>query len=382
LIQEAVDQVRRRAIHRRSEGSAVPPVVGTRSDRFYLPQLDGLRFVAFFAVFVCHFPISSKWSRVPWVSAIADAGAYGVDLFFCLSSFLITALLLQEQAREGRARIGAFWIRRALRIWPLYFVVVAIAVVITHPPGWYTRSLLTFTTNWALLHQSYDSSLNILWSLAFEEQFYVAWPLLFVLLAGRRLPLVAATLIGSTVIVRTHLLGGTLTADAVWSHPLGRLEPFALGIVLAWGWSRWRSAPRPTLPGWTGVAIVAIGWAAVIALLRFGTPVGNVGALPPLWAYSTVDLILAIMLGVVLMARGGLLAHPIPVYLGRISFGLYIFHQAVAQGVPLHVDVPWPLRLGLTLALTLCLAALSYVLLERPFLRLKTRFTYVRSAPV
>lgn len=148
LIQEAVDQVRRRAIRRRSEGSAVPPVAGTRSDRFYLPQLDGLRFVAFFAVFVCHFPISSKWSRVPWVSAIADAGAYGVDLFFCLSSFLITALLLQEQAREGRARIGAFWIRRALRIWPLYFVVVAIAVVITPPPGWYTRSLLTFTTNW------------------------------------------------------------------------------------------------------------------------------------------------------------------------------------------------------------------------------------------
>jgi len=120
----------------------------------------------------------------------------------------------------------------------------------------------------------------------------------------------------------------------------------------------------------------------VFALLRFGTPVGNVGALPPLWAYSTVDLILAIMLGVVLMARGGLLAHPIPVYLGRISFGLYIFHQAVAQGVLLHVDVPWPLRLGLTFALTLCLAALSYVLLERPFLRLKTRFTYVRSAPV
>jgi peptidoglycan/LPS O-acetylase OafA/YrhL len=82
------------------------------------------------------------------------------------------------------------------------------------------------------------------------------------------------------------------------------------------------------------------------------------------------------------MFGGGLLAHPIPVYLGRISFGLYIFHQAVAQGVLLHVDVPWPLRLGLTLALTLCLAALSYVLLERPFLRLKMRFTYVRSAPV
>lgn len=375
-MQEAVGEVPR------SGGSAVPLAVGSRSDRFYLPQLDGLRFVAFFAVFVCHFPISSKWSLVPWVSAIADAGAYGVDLFFCLSSFLITALLLQEQAREGRARIGAFWIRRALRIWPLYFAVVAIAVVTTHPPGWYTRSLLTFTTNWALLHRSYDSSLNILWSLAFEEQFYLVWPLLFVLLAGRRLPLVAAALIAGSVIVRTHLLDGTLTADALWSHPLARLEPFALGIVLAWGWSRWHSAPRVALPAWMGISILAIGWVAVTVLLRFGTQVGNVGALPPLWAYSTVDVILAIMLGVVLMAGGGLLAHPILVYLGRISFGLYIFHQAVAQGVLLHVDVPWPLRLGLSFALTLCLAAVSYVLLERPFLRLKARFTYVRSAPV
>ncbi|HWW95633.1 MAG TPA: acyltransferase family protein, partial [Vicinamibacteria bacterium] len=74
------------------------------ADRFYLPQLDGLRFVAFLAVFVCHFLHSAGRVPSPWESAIANAGAFGVDLFFILSSFLITSLLLREQAREGRVR--------------------------------------------------------------------------------------------------------------------------------------------------------------------------------------------------------------------------------------------------------------------------------------
>jgi peptidoglycan/LPS O-acetylase OafA/YrhL len=94
-------------------------------------------------------------------------------------------------------------------------------------------------------------------------------------------------------------------------------------------------------------------------------------------------LILASMLGVVLVAGGGLLAHPVLVYLGRISYGLYVFHLAVIQEVILQLgDMSWPLRLGSSLGLTLGLAALSYAWLEEPFLRLKARFTYVQSAPL
>ena len=350
-------------------------------DRFYLPQLDGLRFVAFLAVFVCHFLHSAGRVSSPWESAIADAGAFGVDLFFILSSFLITSLLLREQAREGRARIGAFWVRRALRIWPLYFTVVAVAVVITRPPAWYVLGLLTFTTNWALVHRMYDSPLNVLWSLALEEQFYLAWPLCLALLRGRGLPAVALGLIGTALFSRARLLDdlGSLTDYALFIHPLGRLEPLALGILLAWGWSRWRSS-RALRPKWTGVAAVAIGWAAVTGLIRFGTDAGTVLFWPSMWVYPAVDLILASMLGVVLVAGGGLLAHPVLVYLGRISYGLYVFHQVAIGEVLLQLGgVPWPLRLGLSLGLTVGLAALSYAWLEEPFLRLKARFTYVQS---
>jgi peptidoglycan/LPS O-acetylase OafA/YrhL len=271
----------------------------------------------FFAVFVCHFLHSAGGVPSPWESAIASAGAFGVDLFFILSSFLITSLLLREQAREGRARIGAFWVRRALRIWPLYFTVVAVAVVITRPPTWYTIGLLTFSTNWALVHRMYESSLNVLWSLALEEQFYLAWPLCLALLRGRGLPAVALGLIGTSVFSRARLLDelGSLTDVALWIHPLGRLEPLALGILLAWGWSRWRSS-RALRPKWTGVAAVAIGWAAVTGLIRFGTDAGTVLFWPSMWVYPAVDLILASMLGVVLVAGGGLLAHPVLVISG------------------------------------------------------------------
>ncbi len=357
------------------------PIMG---DRFYLPQLDGLRFVAFFAVFVCHFLGRARLDLSPWASAIAEAGAFGVDLFFILSSFLITTLLLQEQAREGRVGVGAFWVRRALRIWPLYFTIVSIVVVITHPPGWYATSLLTFTTNWALVHRMYDSSLNLVWSLALEEQFYLAWPLLLALLGGRGLPAVAVCLIGGSLVMRARLLAslGSLTDLGVWVHPLGRLEPLALGILLAWGWSRWRS-PWPARPPWTGIVAVALGWAAVTGLIRFGTETGTVFTWPPLWAYPAVDLILARMLGVVLMAGGGLLALPVLVYLGRVSYGLYVFHLMVIEWPILQLGgMRWPLRLTLSFGLTLGLAALSYALLERPFLRLKARFTCVPSAPV
>jgi peptidoglycan/LPS O-acetylase OafA/YrhL len=367
---------------RRESPGPLPP--SDRGDRFYLPQLDGLRFVAFFAVFVHHALGRSRQEPPPWASAIGEAGGFGVDLFFILSSFLITALLLQEQARQGRARVGAFWVRRALRIWPLYFTVVSIAVVVTHPPGWYATSLLTFTLNWALVHRMYDSSLNILWSLAFEEQFYLAWPLLFALLGGRGLPAVAVCLIGGSLVMRASLLAslGSLAVHGVWVYPFGRFEPFALGILLAWGWSRWRRS-WPARPACVGIVAVALGWAALTGLIRLATEAGITMAWPPVWAYLVADLILAGILGVVLMAGGGFLAHPVLVYLGRISYGLYVFHLMVIDWlIPRLGGAYWPLRVTLSFGLTLGLAALSYALLERPFLRLKARFTYVRSAPV
>ena len=107
--------------------------------RFYQPELDGLRFYAFAGVFVCHtLPVGDLFYRrlrlpIPWLwAAVVRSGGEGVDLFFALSAFLITSLLLSEREQTGGISLRRFYIRRALRIWPLYFLVVALGVVFAH----------------------------------------------------------------------------------------------------------------------------------------------------------------------------------------------------------------------------------------------------------
>src|SRR5260370_38223700 len=104
--------------------------------QFYLPQLDGLRLVAFLGVFVFHFLQSARRPLSPALIAVAEAGAFGVDLFFILSSFLITSLLLREQASEGQIHVRAFWVRRALRTWPLSSLFVRVFLLLSRPPAW------------------------------------------------------------------------------------------------------------------------------------------------------------------------------------------------------------------------------------------------------
>src|SRR5216684_1395358 len=116
--------------------------------RFYLPQLDGLRFLAFASVFLAH----GMWGTPrPWLARLQPVGNFGVDLFFVLSSYLLTTLLLREQAATGRIDVVAFWIRRGLRIWPLYLVCVAVIAAGTSLSWWYLLGMATFTFNWQVV---------------------------------------------------------------------------------------------------------------------------------------------------------------------------------------------------------------------------------------
>ncbi len=132
----------------------VLPMVPSNQRRFYFPELDGLRFYAFLGVFVCHtLPVGAAFYRglhlpLPgfW-SALVDAGASGVDLFFVLSAFLITSLLIREREATGGISLRLFYIRRVLRIWPLYLLVLMLGIVFAHRaitqshPWYYDQSL-------------------------------------------------------------------------------------------------------------------------------------------------------------------------------------------------------------------------------------------------
>src|ERR1700688_3352464 len=159
---------------------------------FYRPELDVLRFFAFLGVYVVHivdYPIEFlEQHHVPHTlaqatMAMATGGAYGVDVFFILSAYLITELLLREKETMGHLNVPAFYLRRVLRIWPLYFLALLIAAYVPffNPHGEfgprYVTAFLLFMGNWSFVWFGWITSVAVpLWSVSVEEQFYLFWP--------------------------------------------------------------------------------------------------------------------------------------------------------------------------------------------------------------
>ena len=173
-------------------------------DRVYFPELDGMRFIAFLLVYLFHqgipWPVLARLVGDTATRRLQENGGYGVQLFFILSGYLITTLLLREEARYGRIALRAFWIRRILRIWPLYYLIVLIGFFVIFPfgPQFTVASFLAtlkthflpfvlFLGNWSMLliNPIPSDSLSVLWSVCVEEQFYLIVPLLIALVMPR-----------------------------------------------------------------------------------------------------------------------------------------------------------------------------------------------------
>ena len=357
-------------------GPGRPPPI--QAPEGYKPELDGLRFLAFLVVFVHHaLPNgAAEWVRYVGPAAglaagLARAGRFGVDLFFVLSSYLITALLQRELAQTGTLSIGAFYVRRCLRIWPLYFAFVFAVFAVDLRWGGgallrvYGPGFLTFTGNWSIVRHGFpDSALGILWSISVEEQFYLLWPPLLLLVGPRRMVPTALLLWAAGFAARAVMVAGGAPFQVTWCSSFSHLDAIALGVLAA--------ARPPQRQGW-----MAPAGAAVMALspwLLAGSP-----ALEVLLGYP-LEMGGAFL---VVVGAGGsrLLARPALVWLGRVSYGLYVFHQLVLRTVVGLTGMPFALRTLLSFALTVLLAALSYTFLESPFLRLKRRFSVVESRP-
>lgn len=355
--------------------------------RFYQPELDGLRFFAFLAVFVSHaFP--QDWSvyeaaglpRVlSYVAARAVAsGGNGVPLFFVLSSYLITTLLLREHEREGVIRLRDFYARRALRIWPLYFVFI-IGVLLLAPRGSAAAMQVTalpvyllFLANWSfLLPAAYSSAgvAGVLWSVSVEEQFYALWPLALKRFGVSSVARVAFVMVGVAWVVRAGMEAAGASLTALWLNTFAWLDAIGAGALLAVVF--YRRLPR-------------LGVASRLALLAAGAGAWVVGSC--LYVLGLPFTLLALMNigGAVLLlcgALGGdlLTSRPL-VFLGRISYGLYVYHAAALYFSEwlFHDTMS---RAAFGLALTTAVAVASYYVIELPFLNLKKRFTHVQSRP-
>src|SRR5579859_1728571 len=367
--------------------------------RFYAPELDALRFFAFFGVFIFHaaprtMDFYAAAGCPEWLSklliSIFGAGAYGVDLFFALSAYLITSLLLRERANTGRVDVRGFYLRRILRIWPLYLSFVAFAAVAArflpgqNLPAQYVAGYSLLAGNWIYVFYGLPASFAIpLWTVTIEEQFYLAWPLA-IRKASRQA--IAAMAVGILLVANVWRLRLAVTAaplDSMEYNTFTRLDPIALGVLIALYGNR-----LPMWRRWQRIALLTAGVVTGVATYGFcvsaNPPRVSSGAMA-LGHSLTAVASAAIMLSV-LRSSNGFLRNETLLYLGKISYGLYVVHEFAHFCAQRLLPAATPLRVmaqsALGLALTVLLAAASYRWLESPFLRLKERFAHVQSRPV
>lgn len=359
--------------------------VTTTASAFYRPELDVLRFFAFLAVFVHHCFAKNPGPYVhwgvpetvaSWLAAAVTAGSYGVDLFFVLSAYLITELLRREQLQNGRLDVWAFYARRSLRIWPLYYsFLIAATFVVPHLlPGdslapRYFWSFVVFGGNWACaMWDSPSSVAGPLWSVSLEEQFYLTWPLLLAVFGFTRMPVLALGLFLVANAARVFLVLTEATLSGVWCNTLARLDPIACGAVVSMA-LRGRC---PDIRVRNRALLLSLGLVLLVLSGRWGARFGPKSLITyPAVAVGCTALLLGFLGSAMPGAVGRLLQ-----YLGRISYGLYVFHQ-----LAIHLLGHWGFRFPelpfAALVFTAVLAAASYRWLERPFLRLKMRLARV-----
>jgi peptidoglycan/LPS O-acetylase OafA/YrhL len=398
----AVESPDLRLVAKRPEPQVAALGARNTARRFYRPELDVLRFCAFCLVFIHHhFPSAAgeynphlgKWFALT-VSSISAAATYGVDIFLALCAYLITELLLREKERTGTVDVKWFYLRRTLRIWPLYLFFLALALATNglipneRVSGKAVVAFLLFSGNWwMMIAWRSVSVINPLWSLSVQEQFYFAWPPLVRNLGERGLLVAAGVMLFVSNSVRLAIFLAHVGSERyIKFNTFTRLDPIALGIiaaVLLRGRSPALSNVRRVL---LFVISFAVLWAAAIFLHTEADGVEAVHLLSvigyPLVALSSIGILLS-----VLVNSPPWYAFKPLVYLGRISYGLYVFHLLglkLADVIGAHASFGGRFVKGqglLGFLLTVAMAMISYHALEKPFLRMKVRFSHVLSRP-
>lgn len=357
----------------RLEEKAPKPVV------FYHPELDILRFCAFLMVFLCHAATWHSAISPQLVHKIFQIGRYGVDLFFALSAYLITEILLRERRRRGTIDVRAFYIRRILRIWPLYFAFLlftffaASRFTLESFPAPDKAAFLLFLGNYSFLLRPMNSIAGILWSVSIEEQFYLSWPL--VLRFSRNLKSVCIALLTAATAYRIWLVAIHAREIAFWQSTFSRIDAIAFGALLA----VILDGAVPKVGTTIRLTVFATGAALIVGAGGFGSISGPLALI----TFPAVAAGCSLTLYAVLVDqfRPGRFARALT-NLGRISYGLYVFHWLALVIVGSLLPIRDPISRAATHALfsfilTVILAAASYRWLESRFLVLKERYAFV-----
>ncbi len=367
----------------------------------HLPGLDGLRALAVFSVILFH----AEYFHAGWI---------GVQVFFVLSGFLITRILLASKRKsamqpEAGSRGPAveffcrFYWRRTLRIFPLYFLfllVLAVTFLLTHWPDRFPEAspwLATYTFNFARLAPDwpYTPAFGHLWSLAVEEQFYLLWPAAVWFLSAQKLRRLIVAMIVMAPLLRlgaAHLLVGWAPGSSLVSIGSGvynllssHLDAFGLGAGLAAGFPLLTRRPLQKLLACLAVLFIAgllilqsLRGASLAGWSSLGYPHGLPWHHQYVWGYTLVNFASVWFISLLITPASALrwLENPVPAYLGKISYGIYVWHAPVLAltAAALHTQPFRPPGFGgllVAIAITIGLAAACHHGFERWFLKFK-----------
>ncbi len=371
-----------------------------------IPGLDGLRAIAFLLVFAQH----TDYSYFGWT---------GVLMFFVLSGFLITGILLRmKQSLSTKDYFKRFYGRRFLRIFPLYYFylfaiagLVAVLIALNYRPNYMAE--FRFQLPYALAYVydffyasssfTYHKFLDHFWSLSVEEQFYIVWPLLIMITPEKHLK---KLFLGAVIAGPVFRLILTFIFDShafpfltdymplgVYPLPFSHVDAFGLGAYI----SRFK-IPRPKLQFAALIVIIPlVGYLSEYlatqglanpSALGFATPLAN--AYKQIWGYTLLDYFFALVIYLVAIEKMFVrfLEFPVLRYLGRISYGLYVYHFSLTWFAGRLQDVflmdyntAKLVMAVVSLAATIAIASASYYFLERPILNLKEKYFSLHPQP-
>lgn len=380
----------------------------TQQTRIFFPNLDGLRFICFFAVFMHHCYLSffsytqeSSPGFFKAQSFLFEFGTLGVNFFFVLSGYLITYLLIKEKEFTGTIHVGNFYVRRILRIWPLYFLCLFIGFVVfamlkkmggevSHESAnpWYYIFLagnFDYMNTWP---EKPDAILlSVLWSVCVEEQFYLTWPVILKFTPTKYYKYIFVSIILFSLGFRAFYTNGTEADHAVrYFHTFSLIGDMALGGLMAY----YVSFPNKFLSFVTNLSkpMVAAIYAGAIGFSLFKDVVFPYG-IPIIFERLVIGTFFGLIILEQNYARGSLFKLGRSKLLSRLgiyTYGLYCLHllgMYVAVRVVVNrgwaPDQVWVAVLSAVLALILSIviSLASFHLFEKWFLKLKNRFAFI-----
>lgn len=364
----------------------------------YRKSLDGVRGLAILLVVFFHY------------NFLIEVGWVGVQLFFVLSGYLITSILLEDKKQSLDVYLKGFYWRRTLRIFPVYYLylfVVALLFLVAHiPENFRTQAPFLFTYTYNLYPFFHDFSFDLFfthfWSLSIEEQFYLLWPLVIYFLNTRSLQIVLLAIMVGAPVTR-YLIGEYLIAEGriapefigevVYRFTLGQWDSFAFGAAIPlFRLDTVVKRPGLLLASSAGVLVLCgvfnyISLHAInprVGITSLGYPIGSLVNGQHLWSYTVLGVAsMALIIYTIRRRRIPVFDNSVMVFFGKLSYGLYVYHWFLKGFYGKYLEPRLPEPLGFIVYLGLCIGVsyASYRIIEQPLLSLKDRFFVRKPVP-